>query len=164
MGRGTKVETRFREAVRRERERQGWSQAYLAAFLQSRGCPHILSTTVAKIENGDRAVRIDEAAVMADIFGVSVDSLLGRPINGPDLLWAISKLSSNAHKMVGEVAALQHRLRGDELDVRDYADRAGKLPDTVATLTAVGGVRAALAAAQKALEQLAGEFPLPGRA
>ena len=35
-------------------------------------------TTVAKIEAGDRSVRINEAAGIADLFEVSLDSLLGR--------------------------------------------------------------------------------------
>ena len=36
-------------------------------------------TTIAKIEKGgERSVRIDEAAAFADVFGVSVDHLLGR--------------------------------------------------------------------------------------
>ena len=49
-------------------------------MLQNRGFEHIYSTTVAKIESGERAVRIDEAAALADLFDVSVDALLGRNV------------------------------------------------------------------------------------
>jgi hypothetical protein len=37
-------------------------------------------TTVAKIEAGDRSVRINEAVGIADLFEVSLDSLLGRKL------------------------------------------------------------------------------------
>jgi ribosome-binding protein aMBF1 (putative translation factor) len=78
MGTQSPVEIRFRQHVRDERDRRGWSQAGLAELLQNNGLPHILASTVAKIEAGDRAVRIDEAHVLAELLETSVDALLGR--------------------------------------------------------------------------------------
>lgn len=78
MGRETFVEARFRERVRQEREQRKLSQADLANRLGDKGIKGIYPTTIAKIESGERAVRIDEAAAIADLFEMSLDSLLGR--------------------------------------------------------------------------------------
>ena len=40
------------------------------------------ATTIAKIEAGSRSVRINEAVGIADLFEVSLDTLLGRK-SGP---------------------------------------------------------------------------------
>ena len=51
------------------------------------------ATTVAKIEAGSRSVRINEAVAIADLFGVSLDSLLGRkPGTQRDLHYALGAL------------------------------------------------------------------------
>jgi transcriptional regulator with XRE-family HTH domain len=78
MVRVTAVEARFRERVRQERESRKWSQADLAKLLSDKGIKGIYPTTIAKIEGGERAVRIDEAAALAELFDVSLDALLGR--------------------------------------------------------------------------------------
>ena len=54
-------------------------------------------TTIAKVEKNDRSVRIDEAAGIADLFGTSVDELLGRKV-APERhmtypLWALIELA-----------------------------------------------------------------------
>ena len=78
MGRERSVEARFRERVRQEREQRGMSQAELANLLGDSGFKGIYPTTIAKIESGERSVRIDEAAALADLFELSLDALLGR--------------------------------------------------------------------------------------
>lgn len=77
MGKQKWTEDRFSKCLRDERESRGWSQARLAELLSDNGTP-MHHTTVAKIEKGDRSVRIDEAAAIADLFDVSLDRLLGR--------------------------------------------------------------------------------------
>ena len=72
------AEIRFRERVKRERIHHKWSQADLAKRLQRKGLEQVYASTVAKIESGDRAARINEATALADLFEVSVDALLGR--------------------------------------------------------------------------------------
>lgn len=78
MANQSPAEIRFRERVRAERERRGWSQAELANLLHDNGLPHIVSSMVAKIETGNRGVRLDEAHVLAGLLETSVDALLGR--------------------------------------------------------------------------------------
>src|SRR5690348_16512400 len=78
MGAQSAVEARFRGRVKKQRDRRGWSQADMAKMLGDKGIKGIYPSTIAKIESGERAVRIDEAAALADLFEVSLDALLGR--------------------------------------------------------------------------------------
>jgi transcriptional regulator with XRE-family HTH domain len=77
MGLNDLAESRFRENLRRERDSRKWSQAHLAQLLSAKGLA-VYPTTIAKVEAGERAARIDEVVAIADVFGVSVDALLGR--------------------------------------------------------------------------------------
>ncbi|MCW2652034.1 MAG: hypothetical protein JWR32_3010 [Mycobacterium sp.] len=83
MGNTEVAETEFRKTLRRERESRKWSQAYLAKLLSDRGIT-AYATTIAKVEAGERAARIDELVTIADIFGVSVDALLGHSVERSD--------------------------------------------------------------------------------
>lgn len=77
MSKSKWTEDHFRKRLKDERERREWTQEALANMLSAKGIP-MHWTTVAKIEKGDRSVRIDEAAGIADLFGISVDTMLGR--------------------------------------------------------------------------------------
>ena len=50
----------------------------MAKALSTVGIHTMHPTTIAKIEAGDRSVRINEAVGIADLFEVSLDTLLGR--------------------------------------------------------------------------------------
>jgi transcriptional regulator with XRE-family HTH domain len=50
----------------------------MADMLSDRGIAPMHATTIAKIEAGTRSVRINEAVGIADLFDVSLDSLMGR--------------------------------------------------------------------------------------
>ena len=76
MGVNEIAESHFRAMLRRERESRKWSQAHMAKLLSDKGLT-VYPTTVAKIEAGERAAKIDELVATADIFNVSVDALLG---------------------------------------------------------------------------------------
>src|ERR1700742_3389366 len=101
MGKSGSVGYLLRNRIRDEREHRGWSQAELAQALVTRGMIGHTST-IAKIELGLRGVRIDELCAFADLFGMSVDTLLGRGGTN-DLAWAISKLTGNAQKIAVEI-------------------------------------------------------------
>jgi transcriptional regulator with XRE-family HTH domain len=119
--------------MRAERERRGWSQADMAKMLSRKGIQSMYPTTVAKIEAGERAVRIDEANAIADLFEVSLDSLLG------------------AHQLSETAVVLRDRF-GD-LSAFDFDGR-----DELATRTAAAGD--ALMGAMSALMNLSA-FELP---
>lgn len=70
----------FAENVRREREKRGWSQAEIARRLREYGMEQFHPTTVSRVENGDRPVRLSEAARFADIFETTVADLVANRV------------------------------------------------------------------------------------
>lgn len=56
----------------------------MAKMLSDNGIDPMHSTTIAKIEAGERSVRINEAVGIAELFGVSLDFFMGRR-SGPQL-------------------------------------------------------------------------------
>lgn len=77
MGYDDKIASLFRDRVKAERTAREWSQARLAEEMTNRG---VITSwpAIHKIEAGSRAVRISEAAAIADSFGISLDRLLRR--------------------------------------------------------------------------------------
>lgn len=78
-------------------------------------------TTIAKIEKGDRQVSITEAAGVADLFGVSVDDLLGR--NTPaesDFGQALGRLRNAAEKTAWGLAEAMQGVRTCASDVAAF--------------------------------------------
>jgi hypothetical protein len=87
------------------------------------------------MEKGDRSVRIDEAAAIADIFGMSVDALLGRKSPGldTDLAHTIRVLQETAQKSMLDVGAMLPAIRDRfrdlfelEFDGREQLESEGK--------------------------------------
>lgn len=120
------------------------------------------ASTIAKIESGLRDVKIDELHAIADLFEVSTDVLLGRHGNSTDVVWAMSKLTTNAHRVVAELSAIRTRLSGDLEDMRTYAKREGR-ESVVEKLSGLAkDALCDLASAQARVSAVAGQFPLPG--
>lgn len=65
----------FRTALREHRESAGWSQARLAGELAALGMP-LDATAITRIENGKRAVRIEEAWALAAALRLDLDALI----------------------------------------------------------------------------------------
>ncbi len=63
----------LRKNVTRLREQRGWSIQELASRL------NIDRTYLSKSESGKRSFKVSEVNRLAELFGVSVDFLLGRP-------------------------------------------------------------------------------------
>jgi hypothetical protein len=104
-------------------------------------------TTVAKIESGERAVKVNELAVFADIFGVSLDALVGRPARpAGDLSYAEERLravlghaerfaadeSNMVHEAITELTAAdpahtRRRLVGDAAGVHTALENVIRL-------------------------------------
>jgi transcriptional regulator with XRE-family HTH domain len=159
MGRRERAEDHFRKRLKDERVRRKWSQSEVAKLLSGKGI-HTYATTIAKIEAGDRAVRIDEAAGIADLFEVSLDSLLGRRAGlDNDLAYALRALQEIAGKSVWDVNAITNAVRDRLVDVLEFEFQGS---DSVAA----EGKRAldALGEAMDALYKVAPEALLPGGA
>jgi transcriptional regulator with XRE-family HTH domain len=85
---------RFRQRVKAERNRLGWTQTELAEKLSANGV-HAKWSSIAKLESGARGVRLDEAAAIADVFGTSLLALMGRrPKPAGDLHYTVETLLS----------------------------------------------------------------------
>ncbi|MFV9459224.1 MULTISPECIES: helix-turn-helix transcriptional regulator [Rhodococcus] len=102
MGRDDRAESYFRKRIKAERMARRWSQEDLAKRLAERGLT-AHPTTIAKIEAGTRAIKLDEAAELAALFDISLDALLGRGDVEDDLKHATKTLADtamNAHAVL----------------------------------------------------------------
>jgi transcriptional regulator with XRE-family HTH domain len=160
MGRRKWTEDYFSKRVRTERERRGWSQADMAKMLTDKGIP-MHWTTIAKIEKGDRSVRIDEAAGIADLFEVSLDVLLGRnrDENRSGFVWMAAQLQSLARKSANDVDGLSETLADELPDMRYYAELA-KTGSGDELVRSTEMALSALSEARQALTVLA-QVPIP---
>jgi transcriptional regulator with XRE-family HTH domain len=148
MGVRERAETQFARRMREERKRLRWSQEDLAERMSAKGVPTYAST-IAKIESArqPRAPRLAEIAVIADLFGVSVDSLLGRqPGVENDLtftLWALLDSIRQAMQQISVTAGTLHS-RSTELNRFDFDGRemlqAGLLDATTDLTRAMGAL------------------------
>lgn len=107
------MDSHFGRRVREERKRRDWSQEELAKRLSDKGLP-VYASTIAKIESEHkpRAVRLAEAAAIADLFDVSMDTLLGRSV-GPkaDEMYTLRALLDTAQQAAWQVSAIERSLR-----------------------------------------------------
>lgn len=149
---------RLRARVRAERERRGWSQVALATKLKAKGVRGILGSTVAKIESGDRKVKLDEVMALAEIFGISVDTLLGRkPGVASEIATVFDGLQQASGKAVLDIAAMHSLLQSwfSQLPEVEF-DNRNKLE------SALGEASDALLRAQEKLYEI-GQLETPQR-
>lgn len=66
----------FRLAVKRQREERGWTQNQLATVLRKAGLEEMTQVAVARLERGERAVKLGEAGVIARVFDTSIANML----------------------------------------------------------------------------------------
>jgi transcriptional regulator with XRE-family HTH domain len=119
----------FRKRIANLRNERDWSQAEVAKKLTAMGIDNMHNTTVAKIEAGDREIKLDEAAALANLFGLSVDSLLGRSQGAhQDLLYALGALEDAVFTSRNELdrvsKSLQERLHEIPADYEGYESLA----------------------------------------
>jgi len=162
MGRRGTIGDLFRLELKGARIRHGLTQAQLSDVINERYDLGIHPTTIAKIESGGRDVRVDELFAFAELFGVSTDVLLGRNGTGTDVMWAASKLTTNARKVSVDLAAIRERFDEDIIDLEHTANREHKYEQVSYLLKMAGSACALLNAAVDRMASLAGEFPLPG--
>jgi hypothetical protein len=122
-----RLRDRLRERVRAERERDDrkWTQLQLSEMLTEAGIPTHW-TTIAKIEKGTRAVHLDEAVVLADLFGISTDALLGRRARpAADLLYTVEALLEANRMAAWQVPVLARTIRERASEVADASSKGG---------------------------------------
>ncbi|MUN61587.1 helix-turn-helix domain-containing protein [Kocuria sediminis] len=94
----TTVSRSFRENLRRQREARNWTQGDLARYLRDTGATALgHQTTLARLESGQRAVRLDEAVTIARVLDITLDKLLVTP----EAVAALDQAADLAHDMEG---------------------------------------------------------------
>lgn len=71
-----KTDELFRTAVKNLREDKGWTQNQLASELRDAGLSEFRQTTVARLENGDRAIKLGESKIIAAVLGSNTDEMI----------------------------------------------------------------------------------------
>jgi transcriptional regulator with XRE-family HTH domain len=119
------AENRFRERVKQERIGHHLSQADLAKLLRHKGLEKIYATTVAKIESGDRSVRINEAEALADLFEMSIDALLGRTAPKNDVRYAARALHDAVEQAAWQVETIEAGVRDRLAELKAFPGPKG---------------------------------------
>lgn len=117
---GERVKHHFSEALKDLRKERDWSQPRLEQMLADKGIP-LHWTSIAKIEKGERQVKIHEAAAIADLFDTSVDALLGRGRQMPDdstLTFAMVNVLNYA----GDAERQTAQARGTTADIEEMLE------------------------------------------
>ncbi|MBN7456298.1 helix-turn-helix transcriptional regulator [Mycobacteroides abscessus] len=99
----------LRGKLKAERAQRNWSQADVAKLLSANGF-QMYPTTIAKIEAGDRAVKIEEAIALADLFDITLDALTGRNYERTGQVSEMGALSATAEKLMPELASARDQL------------------------------------------------------
>ncbi|MET7705454.1 helix-turn-helix transcriptional regulator [Micromonospora sp. NPDC005413] len=111
------AEQRFGGQVREARELRGWSQEALARHLRESAGLELHQTAIARLERGERAIRLNEVAALAQVLGLRLDQYAGGkpPLTAEEYEQAQVLLEETRRQ---EAAAREHLAR-----VRVRADR-----------------------------------------
>lgn len=150
MAKANRWDDYFSKRLKREREARGLSQGELVKLLEEHGV-HIHPSAIAKIEASTRSVKLDEAAAVAEVLGLSLDALLGRGDVHDERSHALTTLARDARAALDLTYDLSDRLRAsyaevsaafdqDEAETRIAGGQFTRFPDGVA----VDEIRAAL--------------------
>jgi transcriptional regulator with XRE-family HTH domain len=132
MGSREQTANYFGKRVKDEREHREWSQSHMAKLLSANHIPMIHASTIAKIELGSRPTRIDEAIGIADLFGISLDALLGREGMEDESSHAMTVLADEAGRLVPEITQVRDGLRRAYRDMEvhfNLADFAARVSE-----------------------------------
>ncbi|MFG1785676.1 helix-turn-helix transcriptional regulator [Rhodococcus oryzae] len=136
MGSSESAESVFGRLVKRERERQGYSQAELAELLTdalSSTGSKAYPTTIAKIEARDtdkpRAIRLDEAAALARVLGRPLGEMLEEQPDFP--------IELAVQRTVSTSKSISKSLRSDATELRALTDQLSRASDRYTTDTQI---------------------------
>ena len=90
------------------REKLGMTQAEVAKEMSARGL-RMRQSTIAKIEAGQRPVRVNEAVTLAAILRVTVTDLIAEP-GQRDRLDALAAARAEERELLGQLLVAGHRL------------------------------------------------------
>ena len=111
-GPGVEDEANFVESIKRLREEKEWTQADLARAMSDIGWTGIYQTTVSRIENGSRPLRMGEARGIAKALGVPFSSMLA-PIEETQPIRDLERRVRNARASARQLDRRQRQLETD---------------------------------------------------
>jgi transcriptional regulator with XRE-family HTH domain len=129
--RGGRAVRYFGRRLRAERERRGWTQVELAERLADAGWP-VNPTVLAKVESANegvqRSLKVDEALAVAEVFEMSLDSLLGRATDAEssdELELILRTAIDTARSLAGHLAQIRATFhdRFVEVEALDFTGR-----------------------------------------
>jgi transcriptional regulator with XRE-family HTH domain len=126
-GAGRLAEDLFVRQMRRRRAALDLSQAELADRVENLG-GSLYQQTIAKIESGQRAVRLTEAALIAEALGSSVSEMLSKAIGDPES--SLEKIDIEG--LLAQVHAAQRHRNEMSEKLRDARDREAQARDQAA--------------------------------
>lgn len=112
------AERRFGARVRQARTERGWSQRELAADLAAKGIK-LDPSAITRLEKGQRPIRLDEAATLAEIFGIPLEEMIKPPTG----------IIAEAANIATQLAALLADAEGYRTRLRDVTAQAGGLAE-----------------------------------
>jgi len=130
------TEQRFAENLRMTRERKGISQVRLAQEMAARDWPW-RQQTVTRVETGQRMVRLGEATAIAEILGISLDTLIEptHEVQQVELLAEWIRQAMAAWQQIAEATVQLLRTRGSLRTYPAVADpEPGSSPRVLGTV------------------------------
>lgn len=111
----------FGGAIKIHREGRGWSKNEFAQKLRDAGLENFHPTTVTRLEDGTRATRLNEAAIIAKVLEHSIDSLVNFTYPYEDLEEAIIVYDYACKRLAWHQQAVAEAFLRAELDESDLA-------------------------------------------
>jgi transcriptional regulator with XRE-family HTH domain len=132
MAKNKWTEDYFRKRLISEREHRKLTLEQLSRTLAGKGI-HLHYSAIAKIERGDRSVRIDEASAIADVFGISVDTMLGRRARPQsDRVHLLIAVADTAIRSAGPIIDVAEAVRDRIADLSPPDDELAVRADLIA--------------------------------
>lgn len=132
----TSAEQRFGAQVREAREGRGWSQEALARNLRDTTGIDLHQTAIARLERGERAIRFNEVAAMANLLGLDLTpySSTAPPLTPEEYENAVRSLEK-VREMEQDLGRREAALDGELDDLRQERGRLANMRQTLAEMT-----------------------------
>ncbi|HTX96835.1 MAG TPA: helix-turn-helix transcriptional regulator [Mycobacterium sp.] len=143
------VDVQFGKRFKAAREAKEWSLAETAKRLEQRGI-RVYDSTLAKIEAGTRPIKLAELVAAANLFEVSIDTLLGRELE---------QRHNQAHVLMlvaGTAIKSSDHVHDAWVAIRDKVDDLSTLDDLPGRDILIAGLMRALSLLTDADSALAG--------
>lgn len=115
------VEQMFAKRVREEREKKGWSQAEMASLLKVGAIPmDVHPSGLARLERGERVIRLREAQAIAELFGLALTGMLATADESYDA--RLARLVAQIEESDRAAAEAKVQREAAERELLDLAD------------------------------------------